>query len=69
MHISNQILELTKAIHAMSTGQSDGSANQAGNEVDPASYDRRTKQVGKQGVGEHRAPGIRRARTVVSDTW
>ena len=49
MHISNQILELTKAIHAMSAGQSDGSANQAGNEVDPASYDRRAKQVAKQG--------------------
>ena len=30
LHISNQILELTKAIHTMSTGQSDGLANQAG---------------------------------------
>jgi hypothetical protein len=39
LHISNQILQLTKAIHAMSTGQSDGSANHARNEVDRASYD------------------------------
>jgi len=30
LHISNQILELTKAIHAMRTGESDGLAKQAG---------------------------------------
>jgi uncharacterized membrane protein len=59
LHISNQILELTKAIHAMSTGQSDGLPNQAGDEVDRASYDRRAEQVGKQGVGEH-MPAFRR---------
>jgi hypothetical protein len=56
LHISNQILELTEAIHAMGTSQPDGLAKQAGDEVDRASYDRRAKQVGKQGVGEHRAP-------------
>ena len=56
LHISNQILELTEAIHAMSTGPSDGLANQAGDEVDRASYDRRAEQVGKQGVGGQRAP-------------
>jgi hypothetical protein len=32
-HISNQILELTKPIHAMSTRQPDGSANQPCNKV------------------------------------
>jgi len=56
LHISNQILELAEAIHAMSTGPSDGLANQAGDEVDRASYDRRAEQVGKQGVGGQRAP-------------
>ena len=39
LHISNQILELTKAIHAMSTGQSNGLTNQAGDEVDRAAHD------------------------------
>ena len=34
LHISDQILELTKAIHAMSTGESDGLANQARDEFD-----------------------------------
>jgi uncharacterized membrane protein len=34
LHISDQILELTKAIHAMSRGESDGLANQAGDEFD-----------------------------------
>jgi uncharacterized membrane protein len=56
LHISNQILDLTEAIHAMNTGQSDGLADQAGDQVDRVSYDRRAKQVGKQGVGEHHAP-------------
>jgi uncharacterized membrane protein len=53
LHISNQILKLTKAIHAMSTGQSNGLANQAGDQGDRAAHDgaARTRQ---QGVGEHR---------------
>ena len=55
LHISNQILELTEAIHAMNTGQSDGLANQAGDEVDRSSYDRRAKQEAKQSVREQRA--------------
>ena len=41
--ISNQIMELTKAIHAISTGQSDGLANQAGDEVDRARDDERRR--------------------------
>jgi uncharacterized membrane protein len=36
LQISNQILELTKAIHATSTSQSRGSPQQAGDEVDQA---------------------------------
>jgi uncharacterized membrane protein len=34
LHITNQILELTKAIQAMSTRHSDGLATQASDEVD-----------------------------------
>ena len=55
LHISNQILELTEAIHALSKGQSGGLANQAGDEVDRSSYDRRAKQEAKQRVREQRA--------------
>ena len=40
LHISNQILELTRALHAISTGQSNGLANQAADEVDRAPHDR-----------------------------
>jgi len=36
LQISNQILELTKAIHATCTSQSRGSAQQAGDDVDQA---------------------------------
>ena len=39
LHISNQILELTRAIHAMSTGQSNGLAIQAGDEIDRAPHE------------------------------
>ena len=40
LHISNQILELTRALHAISTRQSNGLANQAADEVDRAPHDR-----------------------------
>ena len=56
LNISNQILELTKATHAMHTGPSNGLTNQPGDEVDRSSYDRHAEQVGKQRVAEHRAP-------------
>ena len=56
LHISSQIMELTKAIHAMSTGQSDGLANQAGDEVDRAPHDSGAEPVRQQGVGEHCTP-------------
>jgi hypothetical protein len=56
LHISNQILELTKAIHAMSRGQSNGLANQAGDEVDRAPHDSGAEHVRQQGVGEHGTP-------------
>jgi hypothetical protein len=49
-------LNLTKVIQAMSTRQSNGSANQAGDEVDRAPHDRRAKHVGKQSMGEHGTP-------------
>jgi hypothetical protein len=52
LHISNQILELTKAIHALSTGQSDGLANQAGDEVDRAPHDDGAAHTRQHGVGE-----------------
>lgn len=54
LHISNQILELTTAIHAMSTGQSNGLTNQAGDEVDRAAHDRHAELIRQQGVAEHR---------------
>jgi len=67
LHISNQILDLTEAIHAMNTGQSDGLADQAGDQVDRVSYDRRAKQVGSK-AWESTMRRIRRSRTVVSDS-
>jgi hypothetical protein len=39
-HVSNQILELTKPIHAMSTRQPDGSANQPCDKLNSAGYQR-----------------------------
>ena len=54
--ISSQIVELTKAIHAISTGQSDGLANQAGDEVDRAPDDSGAEHIRQQGVGEHCTP-------------
>ena len=56
LHISNQILELTTAIHAMSTGQANGLTNQAGDEVDRAAHDRHAEPIRQQGVAEHRGP-------------
>jgi uncharacterized membrane protein len=55
LHISNQILELTKAIHTMSTGPN-GLTNQAGDEVDRAAYDHHAEHLRQQWVAEHRAP-------------
>jgi hypothetical protein len=55
-YFSNQIVELTKAIHAVSTGQSDGLANQAGDEVDRARDDSGAEHIRQQSVGEHCTP-------------
>src|SRR5512133_3076004 len=45
-----------KAIQAISTGQSDGLANQAGDEVDRARDDSGAEHIRQQGVGEHCTP-------------
>ena len=56
LHISNQILELTTAIHAMNTGQSHGLANQAGDEGDRAPGDEGAAHIRQQGIAEYRTP-------------
>ena len=55
LHISNQILELTKAIHALSRGQSNGSANQARDEIDQLHHVG-TEHVRQQGIEAHGTP-------------
>ena len=67
LHISNQILELTKAIHAMSTGPSKGLANQAGDEVDRAAHDG-GPNIYDSRAWESTVRRSRRSRIVVSDT-
>ncbi len=56
LHISDQILELTKAIHAMNTGQSHGLANQAGDDVDRAPGDECAAHIRQQGTAGLRTP-------------
>jgi hypothetical protein len=62
VHISNQILELTKPIHAMSTRQPDGSANQPGDKVtEPPTIAAPNRAAVRPRRGTQRATGKRKA--------